>query len=181
MQAENNKKETKQTEKKKETLGDEKVLDVEELSKNNKRLEEQILLLLAKSQNDQRSFQEQLQKTYKFGAKKTLKWVLDFYNDLKNKALPAMQNDKSTDVKKHIVGIEMLCENVWRNLQNEGIKKIEIKKGEDVWDSRLHDFVAEEEDDNLPTRTVIDIIEEGFLIHDQVLKPAKVKISKKKQ
>ena len=82
-------------------------------------------------------------------------------------------------VKNHLVGIEMMRNNLWKNLENEGVKEMEIKLGSDVWNSYLHELVEEVADDKLPEGTVTEVKEKGYMLHDQVLQPAKVKISKK--
>jgi len=64
-------------------------------------------------------------------------------------------------------------------LEDEGVKEIKIEIGKDRWSSRLHELVEEAESDNLPEGTVIEVSEKGYLLTDQVLRPAKVIISKK--
>jgi len=73
----------------------------------------------------------------------------------------------------------MMRDKLWKNLENEGVKEIEIKLGSDIWNSYLHELDEKVEDDKLPEGTITEVSEKGYLLHGQVLRPAKVKISKK--
>ena len=66
-----------------------------------------------------------------------------------------------------------------KNLEKEGVQEMVIKVGADTWNSYLHELVEEVADDQLPTGTITELAEKGYLLHGQVLRPAKVKISKK--
>lgn len=90
-----------------------------------------------------------------------------------------MRNDSEKKVKNHLVGIEMMRNNLWKNLENEGVKEIEIKLGSDVWNSYLHELAEEVVEEKLPEGTVTEVSEKGYLLHGQVLRTAKVRISKK--
>ncbi|CAG8677927.1 21361_t:CDS:2, partial [Racocetra persica] len=68
----------------------------------------------------------------------------------KEKALSAMRADPEVPVKNHLLGIEML-----RNI------------------FRLYELVEEVENDNLPAGTVVKVVAKGYLLADQVLRPAR--------
>lgn len=58
--------------------------------------------------------------------------MLDFLIDLEGRALKAMSGDPEKKVQKHLVGIEMMRDNLWKNLENEGVKLMEIKVKNDL-------------------------------------------------
>jgi len=116
---------------------------------------------------------------YKYGNKKLVSCVLDFFVDLEEKALKAMRADPEGKIKNHMLGIEMMRNILWKNLESEGVKEIKIEVEKDRWSSRLHELVEEVESNNLPEGTVVEVSEKGYLLADQVLRPAKVIISKK--
>ena len=142
-------------------------------------LKKEKLLLLAELDNKQKDFQRQLEQIYKYSNKKIVLWVLDFLIDLEERALRSMRDDSEKKVKNHLLGIEMMRDNLWKKLENEGVKEMEIKVGKDMWSSYFHELVEEVVEDKLPEGTVAELSEKGYLLHGKVLRPAKVKISKK--
>jgi len=88
--------------------------------------------LLAEIDNKQKQFRKQTEEIYKYSNKKLILWVLDFLIDLEERVLKAMRNDSEKKVKNHLMGIEMMRNNLWKNLENEGVKEMEIKLGSDV-------------------------------------------------
>ena len=181
-------KETKQKTDKKNLIQEtsEKKSPENEIPEKVRKLEEEIknlkdgkLRLAAEIENERKSFRRQMEQMYKYGNKKLVSCVLDFFVDLEEKALKAMRADPEGKIKNHLLGIEMMRNILWKSLEDEGVKEIKIEIGKDRWSSRLHELVEEAESDNLPEGTVIEVSEKGYLLTDQVLRPAKVIISKK--
>ncbi|CFW92794.1 putative Protein GrpE [endosymbiont DhMRE of Dentiscutata heterogama] len=164
---------------KKTASGEDKNQELKKLTAEIANLENEKLLLAAELKNERQSWQRQMEQIYKYSNKKLLSWVLNFLVDLEEKALSAMRADPQGPVKNHLLGIEMLRNILWRNLENEGITEIKIAVGQDKWSSRLYELVEEVENDNLPAGTVVKVAAKGYLLADQVLRPARVIISKK--
>ena len=137
------------------------------------------LRLVAELENERKGLRRQMEQMYKYSNKKLVSWVLDFFVDLEEKALKAMRADPEGKIKNHLLGIEMMRNILWKNLENEGVKEMKIEVGKDRWSSRLHELVEEIKNDNLPEGTITEVFEKGYLLADQVLRPAKVIISKK--
>lgn len=170
---------------------DNKEIELKKLKEEITKLKNDKLLLLAELENKGKDFQQQIKHIYKYSNKVLISQILDFMVDLEERALKAMKNDleanpeksKSQELinkfKEHLVGIEIIKNNLRKRLEDEGVKEIEIKVGEDKGNSRLHELVEELENDNLPEKTIVEVVEKGYFFHEQVLRPAKVKITKK--
>ena len=135
-QKENNpKEEIKSTDKE---IIEEKKVKEEELENKNKSkeakeletLKRDKLLLLAELDNKQKEFRRQVEEIYKYSNKKFVLAVLDFLVDLEERALKAMRGDSDKKVQNHLIGVEMMRNNLWKILESEGVKEIEIKIGE---------------------------------------------------
>ena len=135
-QKENNpKEEIKSTDKE---IIEEKKVKKEELENKNKSkeakeietLKRDKLLLLAELDNKQKEFRRQVEEIYKYSNKKFVLAVLDFLVDLEERALKAMRSDSDKKVQNHLIGVEMMRNNLWKILESEGVKEIEIKIGE---------------------------------------------------
>ena len=97
--------------------------------------------------------------------------VLDNFN------LAIQFTKESKDFAKLLEGIELVEGQLYKTLEEHGVKPIETVGK--PFDPLVHEAVIEEEDDSKPHHTVIMELQKGFLLHDRVIRPAKVKVSKK--
>ena len=73
-------------------------------------------------------------------------------------------------------GVRLTAESMRSALSSEGIVEIEIEDG--VFDpSRMEAIAAIPAPDDVDSGSVLQIIETGYMIHDRVLRPAKVVVS----
>ena len=75
-----------------------------------------------------------------------------------------------------ITGVEMTEREMLNAFERAGIKPIEAMGHR--FDHNVHEAMFEIEDESLPTGTVIQVMQPGFLINDRLLRPAKVGVSK---
>lgn len=152
-----------------------------QLEKENNELKEEQLFLLAKVENKEKECQRQIKEIYKFSNKRFVSWVLDFLVNLEERALKAMRKDSEKRVQNHLSGLEMMQDNLWKNLEKEGLKGIEVKVGEEQFNGHYHEILEEVKNDELPEGTITEVVSKGYFFHEQVLKPSQVKVSKKSQ
>ncbi len=87
----------------------------------------------------------------------------------------AMESSKDSP-DSTLEGIRLTAENMRMALSSEGIVEIEIEDG--VFDpSRMEAIAAIPAPEEADSGTVLQVIETGYMIHDRVLKPAKVVVS----
>ncbi|MFX1418462.1 MAG: nucleotide exchange factor GrpE [Promethearchaeota archaeon] len=104
-----------------------------------------------------------------------LKKLIEHYDDL-IRALNLLKLLENMDGIKN--GFEIIVKNFEKLLDEEGVKAMN-SEGE-KFDPYKHEVViVEESQDDLPENTIIEEITKGYYIKDKVLRPAKVKISKK--
>ncbi len=84
---------------------------------------------------------------------------------------------ESKDFDKLLEGIHMVEGELKKLLERCGVKEIETEGK--PFDPALHEAVMEEENDSHPHHTVTMELQKGFVLHDRVIRPAKVKVSKK--
>jgi len=104
-----------------------------------------------------------------------LKKLIDHYDDLV-RALNLLKMLENVDgIKK---GFEIIVKNFDKILSEEEVKPMN-SEGE-IFDPYKHEAVIVEEGrDDLPENTILEEITKGYYLKDKVLRPAKVKISKK--
>jgi len=81
---------------------------VRKLEEEIKSLKDDKLRLAAEIENERKNFRRQMEQMYKYGNKKLVSCVLDFFVDLEEKALKAMRADPEGKIKTHLLGIEMM-------------------------------------------------------------------------
>jgi molecular chaperone GrpE len=92
----------------------------------------------------------------------------------------AMEGDhNSADKEKFIEGIEIIHRQFREALNMLGLK--EFSGMGEVFDPSRHEAVATIETDDQPEHVVIEEISKGYMVDNQVVKPAKVCVSKLKK
>jgi len=104
-------------------------------------------------------------------AQKLIKHAEDLERALK--VLETLQNDES--IQK---GFKIIVQNFEKMLQDEGIRSMN-SVGE-KFDPYKHEALLVEERDDVPENTIIEEIDKGYYINNEILKPAGVKVSKYK-
>ncbi len=110
-----------------------------------------------------------LEEVARFGSEDL---VLELLSVLDSFDLALATLEKNEAVEKGIYLIKARLENI---LRKRGLKRIEIKKGE-IFNPALHEAVTMVEGGE--TNTIAEELEAGYLFHDKVLRPAKVKVYK---
>ena len=75
-------------------------------------------------------------------------------------------------------GLEIIVKNFQKLLEEEGVRAMNAE-GE-IFDPYKHEaLMVDDGRDNLPENTILEELDKGYYINDKILKPAKVRISKK--
>lgn len=85
----------------------------------------------------------------------------------------ALKNTENTD-SNFVQGVELIYSQLNKLLEDNGIKTIETENK--MFDPYVHEALMKVESD-LPENTVIEELQKGFMLNDQVIRNAKVKIS----
>lgn len=102
-----------------------------------------------------------------------LKKLIHHYEDLQ-RAKDIVDTLKDESVKK---GFDIIIENYKKLMKEEGLEKMECEGKK--FDSYKHEALMVEENNDLPQNTITEVFEDGYLMDNEVIKPAKVKVSKK--
>ncbi len=102
-----------------------------------------------------------------------LKKLIHHYEDLQ-RAKDIVDTLKDESVKK---GFDIIIENYKKLMKEEGLEKMECEGKK--FDPYKHEALLVEENNDLPQNTITEVFEDGYLMDNEVIKPAKVKVSKK--
>ncbi len=129
--------------------------------------------VLAEMENLRKRFDNDKVDVMKYRAASFIQQILPTV-DMFESAMAA--SDVSDDVKNWLVGFEMILNNFKTVLENEGVKAIETKQG-DAFNSEFHMAIEQVESDQEPG-TIVDVKIKGYMLHDRLLRPASVTVSK---
>jgi molecular chaperone GrpE len=146
-----------------------------ELLEEKEKFMNSLLRVRADFENYKKRSERENSKYREYVMENILKKLIDHYDDL-NRALNLLKVLENMDGIKN--GFEIIVKNFEKLLNEEGVKPMN-SEGE-KFDPYKHEAVIVEEGQNdLPENTILEEITKGYYFKDKVLRPAKVKISKK--
>ncbi len=144
----------------------------ENLQTQIEELKDKLLRAVAESQNIQKRAEKEKADISKYSISSFAKDVLRIRDNLQL----ALLNSKE-DTSAIIDGIKLTMSELDKILNNYGIKIIE-SMGK-PFDPHMHQAMIEIESKDQEPGIVVQVMQEGFIIHDRLLRPALVGVSKK--
>ena len=146
----------------------------EEISK----LREEKLRLLAEMENIRKRSQREKIESIRFGSVNLARDILS-PNDNLIRALENIPNDKklTKPISNLIDGLKMVQKEFTTILEKHDVKKIDALNKK--FDHNLHQAMLEIETDKEEEGIVVQEIQPGYTMHDRLLRPAMVGVSKK--
>jgi molecular chaperone GrpE len=136
---------------------------------------DQLLRLKAEFENFRRRTEKEKADTYRWGKEEIVLRLVSLM-DVMEQAEAAAHG--SPDIKSMINGLDMLYREFKRLLKEEGLEEVSAAEGEN-YDHALHEAVETEEREEDDGR-VLAVLQKGYRFMGHLLRPARVKISKKK-
>lgn len=149
---------------------------LEKVHKDFDVLKNQSLRTRADFDNYRKRVVREQEQTRKFANEELIKELLVIVDNYE-RALQASAQAEDFDGFRQ--GIEMTHKQLVNILVNRGLKKIEAVGSK--FDPNYHDAVIVEQRDDMEDHTVIEVLSDGYILNDRVVRPASVKVSKKPQ
>lgn len=140
-------------------------------------LKDQVLRALAETENVRRRLEQQAEDRSKYAVANFAKDMLNVADNLR-RALDAIPADKAEDeaVKSFASGVELTERELLNTFERYGIKQV-AAQGE-RFNPNLHQAMMEVPDTSVPQGTVVLVMQSGYTLHDRLLRPAMVGVSK---
>ena len=160
--------------KEEETIVDEE----EKLQEEIRSLKEDKIRVLAEMENLRKRFDREKIDSIKYGSVNFARDILSPGDNLE-RALSAInqEEDHPQSIKNLIEGLKMVQKEFSSALEKNGISKINSMN--EKFDPNLHQAMMEVERDDLDEGIVVQEIQIGYMMHDRMLRPAMVGVSKK--
>jgi len=149
----------------------------EALTAENARLKDQALRALAEVENMRRRAERDREDANKYAISSFARDLLSVADNL-NRALAAVPADHAGDesVKNLIAGVEATERELIAAFERRGLSRI-APMGE-KFDPNFHQAMFEVPDNSHPIGTVVQVLAPGWVIHERLLRPAMVGVSK---
>ncbi|MBI3441740.1 MAG: nucleotide exchange factor GrpE [Proteobacteria bacterium] len=159
------------------TLG-EALQQIAALDKQLAEANDKMLRALAEVENIRRRAERERQDTARFSVASFARDLLTVSDNLRRalNAIPPDQREKNEQLKTIFAGVEATERELLRVFENNGIKKIEPMHQK--FDPNLHEVLFEVESGNKSPGTVVQVVEPGYVIHDRLLRSARVGVAK---
>jgi len=141
-------------------------------------LNDKYLRLLAENQNLRKNHEQEKEDILKYGSFSFAQQILGLTDNL-DRAFQIFKNDekfKADEFKNILSGIEMIEKELQSTLEKNSIKYIDCL--DKPFDPNLHQAIGEKESDKSPG-TVVEEMQKGYQMHDRLLRPSMVYVSKK--
>ena len=148
------------------------------IEENAAELKDRLLRALADLENTRRRAAREVADARKYAASGLAKELLNVSDNLR-RALETVTNEMRAGddgVKNLVLGIEMVEKEMLSAFERQGITRLDPLG--DSFDHNFHQAMYEKEDTGYPAGTVAEVMQAGYVIHDRLLRPAMVAVSK---
>jgi molecular chaperone GrpE len=169
----------KDKEKKKEALDPLKETEakLETLEQASKETHDRLLRVSAEFENYKKRATREMADFRKFANESFLKAVLPVVDNL-DRAIESSSNDEHTN-SSVVEGVSMILKEILSVFEQFGVKPFEAVGK--TFDPGFHQAMHQEETEEYLDNTVIREFQKGYMIHDRLLRPAMVVVSKRKK
>lgn len=148
-----------------------------ELAEDKKQLlhyKEQVTYRLAETENVRRRCKLDIENDRKFFLQEFMQALLPVKDNLEAALLTQVveaENDPTLE------GVQLTLQELQKVLEKNGLKTIDPALGEN-FDAHYHQAMLTEENDQQMPNTILKVLQKGYLLHERLLRPARVVVAK---
>jgi len=151
---------------------------VAELEAQIEALKSEKLLALAEAENAGKRADKRIADNAKYAVSNVAKALLQVADNLGRALLAAPAESRASNeaLKNLATGVELTGKELETVLENQGVRRLNALN--QPFDANFHNAIQEVDNASVPTGTVVQVFQEGYMIHDRLLRPAMVVVSK---
>lgn len=148
-------------------------------AEEHQELKERLLRTLAEMENLRTRTQREVEEARKFAVTGFARDLLEVGDNLGRAlaSVPAEARHQSDFMKNLVQGVEMTERSFQTALEKHQVRRVSPQKGE-KFDHKLHQAMFELPSADLPAGSVAEVIQDGYVIADRLLRPALVGVAK---
>ena len=151
---------------------------IEKLNEEIMSLKDQRLRAIAELENFRKRAEKDQSDALKYGISNFAKEIINIRDNIERAQSSISDEAKNNEAIKSVIdGIDLIAQSVVSTFEKIGIKKIESLN--EKFDHNLHQAMMEIENEELEPGTIVQELIPGYTLHDRLLRPAMVGVSKK--
>lgn len=142
-------------------------------------LRERLTRAMAETENVRRRAERERQDAVKYATSPLAKDLLGVIDNLRRalESVPAEEVEQNETLKNLMSGVEMTEKELMGAFEKHGISQIAVQPG-DRFDPHYHEAMFEVPTDQQASGTVVHILQPGYMLHERLLRPARVGVAK---
>ncbi|MDD5129350.1 MAG: nucleotide exchange factor GrpE [Candidatus Omnitrophica bacterium] len=137
--------------------------------------QDQLLRTQADFENMRKRLDREKQDFLKYANEGLILELLNVLDDLER--VISLAEEKQEELDAFLKGVEMILAHIYELLKTHGVKPVEAEGK--IFDPHYHEALMQVENKDLPENTIVEVLQKGYLMHERVIRTAKVKVSKK--
>ena len=152
--------------------------DVADLEPEEEELRNQLLRAMADNENLRKRTEREVAAAKKYGSFSFVRDLLASLDNLEKaiSLIPENKDEMDETLKNILIGVDMTGREVASVLERHGISK--INPDGEKFDYNLHQAMFEVPTNEVESGTVVQVVQLGYLLHDRLIRPAMVGVSK---
>lgn len=138
-------------------------------------MRDRFMRALADAENARKRGERDRREAENYGGAKFARDILPVYDNLK-RAIDSVSEEQRSVASALLDGVDLTMRELLNIFARHGITRIVPEPG-DAFDPQLHQAMFEAPVPNIPGGGIIQVMTEGFLLHDRLLRPAQVGVS----
>lgn len=133
------------------------------------------LRLQAEFENFRRRSLKEKQESFKFGHQNLVKDLLSAVDNLE-RALEHGAQNAGAEVKGILDGVELVYREILGTLAKHAVQEIDAEGA--IFDPAVHEAMGQIPNGSVPPNTVLQVLQKGYMIHDRMIRPSRVIVSR---
>jgi molecular chaperone GrpE len=139
------------------------------LADENRQLKDRVMRTLADFENFRKRSEREKADFFKYSLANVLRDILPVLDNF-DRAL-----DHAEEGDEFHKGVLLIYKQLYDVLQKHGMRSID--ESGVPFDPNIHEAVVREEDDSVPSHTVVAVLQKGYFLHERLIRPALVKVA----
>lgn len=133
------------------------------------------LRLQAEFENFRRRSLKEKQESLRFGHQNLVKDLLSAVDNLERAMEHGAQN-AGAEVRGVLDGIALVHREIMSTFDKHGVSQIDAEGH--VFDPAVHEAIGQVPNADVPANTVVQVLQKGYVIHDRMVRPSRVLVSR---
>jgi molecular chaperone GrpE len=148
---------------------------VSELEQSVAQLKDQLLRKAAEFENYKRRTENDYAAMIRFSSEEMITRLLPILDDFERSMKAGRTQDAAPDDGSFARGVELIYAKFRKLLESHDVKEMEVLGK--PFDPSLHDALLQVPNSSVPPHTVLEVVDKGYLLHDKVIRHARVVVS----